>query len=211
MRLPVLLRRIVGATLGGLLVVGCGVPPATSISSAPAATPVPPTETPMPVLPTATPTPVPPSATPTPLPATATPAFPPPAPTPTPLPTATFTPRPTNTPPPGVLAGAVEDVVGTWESRFQSMAAFMHFRADGTFDLTETSNNAQGKPYVTGTFWFEGTELHVHDNGCAEPGIYQVWVLKEGDRSVKLTMVKLRDSCRERAGDWQKPMLWIEP
>ena len=58
-----------GLTLVVLLLVGCGAPPATSVSEAPeaTATPEPPTVTPTPVPPTATPTPVPPTATPWPI------------------------------------------------------------------------------------------------------------------------------------------------
>lgn len=67
-----LLRQITGATLGTLLLVGCGsqqiAPAATSIAVAPAtiSSPLPPTATQTPLPPTATSTPMPPTPTPTP-------------------------------------------------------------------------------------------------------------------------------------------------
>ncbi len=85
-----LLQQAIGATVVGLLLVGCSIPAATPVSEAPAttATPVPPAATPTPEPPMATvppvpptPTPVPPIATPTTIPPTATPQ--PPTSTPT--------------------------------------------------------------------------------------------------------------------------------
>ena len=85
----------------------------------------------------------------------------------------------------------------------------MHFKPDGTFRLDETVEETN--PYVTGEFWFEGTVFHVDDNGCRDPGKYEVWVLEEGDIPVQLTFVKVKDTCPERARDWGIPMLWVEP
>jgi len=126
-------------------------------------------------------------------------------------PTATSPPQPTDTPPPGAIASKVEDMVGVWKSRFVGTVAYMHFKPDGTFNLTKTVEGLESTPYVTGKFWFEGTVFHVDDDGCHDPGTYEVRVLKEGDKPIQLTFVKIKDSCRERANDWRKPMLWVGP
>lgn len=150
--------------------------------------------------PTATPTEIPPTPTPTPIPTT-----------PTPLPpTATSPPRPTDTPPPEAIASKVEDVVGVWKSLFEGRVAYMHFKPDGTFNLTKAVEELSTS-YVTGKFWFEGTVFHVDDELCRGPGTYEVRVLKEGDKRIQLTFVKIKDSCRERANDWRKPMIWVGP
>jgi hypothetical protein len=89
------------------------------------------------------------------------------------------------------------------------MEAYMHFKPDGTFLLDQTVEETNA--YITGRFWFEGTALHVDDNGCRDTGTYQVWVLKEGDEPIQLTFVKINDTCPERARDWRMPVRWVEP
>lgn len=151
------------------------------------------------------------SATPTPLPPTATPTSLPPTATPTPLPpTATSTPRPTATlAPVEVIASQAEDVVGVWKSRFHGEVAYMHFKPGGSFRLDQTAEGTNA--YIRGRFWFEGTVFHLDDNGCDDLGVYEVWVLKEGDKPIRLTFVKIQDTCLERARDWRTPVLWVEP
>jgi hypothetical protein len=125
-------------------------------------------------------------------------------------PTATSTPRPTATLAPGeVIASQVEDLVGVWESRFQGRVAYMHFKPDGRYRLDQTVEETN--PYIKGRFWFEGTLFHADDNGCRDPGTYEVRVLKEGDKPIWLTFVKIEDTCPERARDWRTPMRWVEP
>ena len=158
--------------------------------------------TPTPLPPTATPTSLPPTATPTPLPPTATPTTLPP--------TATSTPRPTATLAPSeVIASQAEDVVGVWKSRYQGVVAYMHFKPDGRFRLSLTVEETNA--YIRGRFWFEGTVFHLDDDKCDDPGAYEVWLLKKGDKPIRLTFVKIQDTCLERARDWRTPVLWVEP
>jgi hypothetical protein len=108
-----------------------------------------------------------------------------------------------------VIASQVEDVAGVWKSRFLGAVAYMHFKPDATFRLDESVEETNA--YITGRFWFEGTAFHVDDNGCDDPGTYQVRVLKEGGKPIQLTFVKIKDTCPERARDWRMPVLWVEP
>ena len=85
----------------------------------------------------------------------------------------------------------------------------MHFKTDGRFRLDQTVEETN--PYIKGRFWFEGPVFHVDDNGCDDPGTYEVRVLKEGGKPIQLTFVKIEDTCPERARDWGTPMRWVEP
>jgi hypothetical protein len=134
----------------------------------------------------ATPTPLPPTSTPTPLPPTATPA------------------------PVEVIATKVEDLVGIWTTRFKGEAAYLQYRADGTFRIAYTVADLVSKPAVSGTFWFEGTLFNTKDNLCGK-GTYEVRVQKGGDKPVQLSFTVVNDLCGPPVRDLRTKSRWVEP
>ena len=165
------------------------------------ATPLPPTQPP----PTATqapPTATQPPPTATQAPPTAT--QPAPTSTPTPLP-------PTATPTPvKVVASTIEDLVGIWRIILDGEPAYVQFDEDGTLIFTE---EAMGKsPLVHGKIWFEGTVLNFKDSSCDDTGTYEAWVVKAGDRPIRLILTVMSDpTCPARVRTLKMGMHWVQP
>lgn len=175
-----LLRRMIGATLVGLLLVGCGAPAST----------------PTPVLPTVTQTAVPPASTPTSLPPTATSTAVPPITTPTSEP-------PTSIPTPAfTLATSITDVVGVWQSPTKGL--YFRFFEDGILHQAHSLDRLDTEPYAISEIWFEEAQMYLKEKAVSgvpscgdDPAIYEVHLLSGG----YIRIVKVHDKCSPRAGD----------
>ena len=141
----------------------------------------------------AQPAPTQPQPTATPLPPTLT-VIPP---TPTPLP-------PTPALSPEALAGSITDLVGTWKGKWSDTTSiYQEFTGDGTYRVFFPN----GDEISSGRFSFEGGQIrYVSVKGAAADrcvqnpsAIYEVYVTKRGDQSVKLRFVLVgEDNCVDR-------------
>lgn len=105
--------------------------------------------------------------------------------------------RPSATPMPvEELADEIGDLVGVWRlsELFQG-----EFLADGTLKLHQFLGEMGSVVHVTGEFWFEGTVFNVTDFSCDEVGTYEVWLVKEGGKTVALRWKVIEDPCYARS------------
>jgi len=139
-----------------------------------------------------------------------------PAPT-QPHPTATqLLPTPTSIPPtqtslpptpalsPEVPVGSITDLVGTWKGRWSDTTSiYQEFTEDGTYRVFFPNGDEIG----SGEFSFEGGQIRFeHVEGAVAErclqnpsAIYEVYVTKRGDQSVKLRFVLVgEDACVDR-------------
>ena len=111
-------------------------------------------------------------------------------------PTATPTPQPTPTPV-EEIADQVDDLVGIWT--FHEGRDYVEFLADGTMRVADTLEELQkNTPWLTGTFWFEGTVFNEMDTWCEDKGTYEVRLVREGGETVALRWKVIEDSCGDR-------------
>jgi hypothetical protein len=104
--------------------------------------------------------------------------------------------RPAATPTPvEEIADEIDDLVGVWQV---SQLIQDEFLADGTVKMHEFLGKVGSVTRLTGEFWFEGTVLNLADSVCDERGTYEVWLVKEGGKTVALRWKVIEDSCPSR-------------
>ena len=141
------------------------------------------------------------------------------SPTETPVPTAepTLLP-PTPTLSPEALAGSITDLVGTWKGRWSDTTSiYQEFTEDGIYRVFFP----EGDEISSGRFSFEGGQIQFESvkGAAADPclqnpsAIYEVYVTKRGDQSVKLRFVLAsEDNCGDRKEFLDgKTHTWLEP
>ena len=127
------------------------------------------------------------------------------SPTETPVPTAEPTlPPPTPTLSPEALAGSITDLVGTWKGRWSDTTSiYQEFTEDGTYRVFFPN----GDEISSGRFSFEGGQIRYESvkgaaaDRCVQnpSAIYEVYVTKRGDQSVKLRFVLAsEENCVDR-------------
>jgi len=146
-----------------------------------------------------------------------------PAPT-QPQPTATqLPPTPTSLPPtptlsPEAQAGSITDLVGTWKGKWSNTTSiYQEFTEDGTYRVFFPN----GDEISSGRFSFEGGQMRFESvkGAAGDPclqnpsAIYEVYVTKRGDQSVKLRFVLAsEDHCGDRKEFLDgKTHTWLEP
>lgn len=118
--------------------------------------------------------------------------------------------QPTSTLAPGeFIASKIEDLVGIWEMRFTGEVAYMQYKADGTWRLSQTIEELGSKPIARGTFWFEEKTYHHKGSLLEVIGRYEVRVQKEGDTPIRLSFITIEDQNPNRAQDLTAGMTWV--
>jgi hypothetical protein len=106
-----------------------------------------------------------------------------------------------------VLASKPEDVVGVWLVNLIAGAGKGHleFKADGTYNAVGVSGAAAGAPIDSGKYTIEGNQLKLDTTCITVKGdvipcvpIYQVYVTRQGGRSVMLRFVAIDDQGADR-------------
>jgi hypothetical protein len=128
-----------------------------------------------------------------------------------------------------MVATKAEDIAGVWKQFLQgpffnapNEMGYIRFNLDGTFYAADTIENSAKafKNYPAGTFKFVGQLLTmpkvVNDNvpseECSrETNLYQVRVMKYGDKPVALRFMPVHDDCIGRMMDYVQPLMWAAP
>ena len=102
------------------------------------------------------------------------------------------------------IVARAEDMAGVWKMPFLGAEAFVHYKADGTFDIAYTVEMLKGKPAlrspgISGNFWFEDGVFYTKDNSSQTPGSYEVSVQKEGGTPTHLSFRVIEDPDSKRA------------
>jgi hypothetical protein len=124
-----------------------------------------------------------------------------------------------------MIATKPADIAGVWKQYFLDPffkapggVAYIRFNADGTFNLGDSIENT-AKPsqgYPSGTVLFDGQHFSFGPvtgapPPCNIPPVYQMRVLKYGDKPVALRQVVIQDSCAARMLDVSQPLMWVAP
>ncbi len=128
-----------------------------------------------------------------------------------------------------MVAAKAEDIAGVWKQFLQGPffnapgeVSYIRYNLDGTFYAADTIENTVKafKNYPAGTFKFVGqlltTPKVVNDNVPSEEcsratDLYQVRVLKYGDKPVALRFIPVHDDCIGRMQDYVQPLIWVAP
>ena len=141
-----------------------------------------PASTPAPILQPATTTAIPPTVTPTAVP-----------------PTSTSTPD-------YIKATSLADILGTWYNPNKKL--YLRFYEDGFLHHSHSLDEIDAAPYAKHEIWFEGTQISLKQlevsgvPSCGDSvGIYEIRLYPKGN----IQVVKIKDSCPQRAGDTALP------
>ena len=122
-----------------------------------------------------------------------------------------------------LIATKAEDIAGVWKQYFLDPffhapggVAYIRFNADGTFTIGDSvENTAKGsKGYTSGWITFAGQQFSFGPvtgapPPCNVPPIYQMRVLKYGDKPVALRFVLINDDCAGRVQDFSQALVWV--
>ena len=112
-------------------------------------------------------------------------------------PTATPVPEPTATAAPKEPLARTGDVLGVWKATGGG-TLLMEFKADGSYEGKDTA----GKLYDSGRFRLDDAKLVLESDSssiCAgQVGTHEAYVIREGDRPVKLQLVLVDEPCQFR-------------
>jgi hypothetical protein len=91
-------------------------------------------------------------------------------------------------------------LVGLWDVSLAGEHGYMVFAGDGTYFFSLNQETIVDDPLVTGEYWLEDGQLHLHDlenaghwTECAEEGVYDMTFAEDGT----LTFVTVEDNCNE--------------
>lgn len=124
-----------------------------------------------------------------------------------------------------LVATKLDDVVGIWKQYLVDVyfnapggIAFTRYNADGTYNIADSiEDTAQPfKDWPTGRFSFDGTQMTLgvmagSPAPCDGAGVYQIRVLKFGNKPVALRYIAISDTCTPRLQDLIQASVWVAP
>jgi len=124
-----------------------------------------------------------------------------------------------------LIATKAEDIVGVWKQYLNNPVlnalggvAYIRYNADGTYNIADSVENTVKpfKNYPAGTFKFDGAQFIIAaipgaPAPCDGPGVFQLRVLKYGDKPVALRYVVISDTCFPRLQDLSQALVWVAP
>jgi hypothetical protein len=135
---------------------------------------------------------------------------------PTPIPT--FPPPKATLAPGETIASRPEDIAGIWKIFYTpgGGVAYIRYNLDGTWVIgasLEALTSDPPRTLLKGTYRFDGEQFTTFDTQCGmqTPGIYQFRITFEDGAPTKLNYVLIKESCRERGGDFRAGGSWAQP